>query len=225
MRIRTATLEMHDPGEEHRRREGRHLVLREIADDGGQHVALLQRQGRLADQLQRHEDEADAEQHAAEFAGLVASALQVKQPAGRKQERRQPAQVERKNTNHQRRAEIRSQQDGKAGVQGKIAARRKTGGEHCHGGRALQQDCKDRAARGGVNASLPSPCKHTLQRRAIGVLDAAADEMHRVEQQYGRAGEMQREGNESHFQSLRKPIRRPSLFPLHKSNRSFLSFD
>ena len=83
---------MEQPGHDGGEQEGGDRVARQIVDDDRQDLALAQRLGGFADQAQRQDEQADADQDAAELQQVAARGRHEQRGAGDEADRHQQLQ-------------------------------------------------------------------------------------------------------------------------------------
>ena len=108
-------------------------------------------------------------------------------------DRNQPAKIEGQDAHDQRRAEIGAKQQRQSHRHGEQAAGNEAAGDHRHRGRALQHHRHRRSACYSVQRAAFCLAEQPAQQPRIGALHPGAHHVHGIEQQQGRACEMQQE--------------------------------
>ena len=171
--------------------------LGKIVHDHRQDLAFAQRLGRLADQPQRQDEQADADQDAAELQEDAALGRHEEHRAGDQAERHQQAEIEAEQLDDQRRTDIGAEHREQAGRAADDARAGERADDERDGGGALQRNGQRRPAPPQAADSSGS-CAACAQHVAIGALDAGAHLPRREQKQRDRAGKVQKDEGAAH---------------------------
>ena len=209
---------MEQPGHERGKQEGGDRIAGQVVDDDRQDLAFAQRLGRFADQSQRQDEQADADQDAAELQQVAPLGGHEQRRAGDQADRHQQLEVEAEQLDDQRRADI--------------------GAEHGKQARRCRRRCPTRRRSRRCSATAVALCRqmasaapapHRQQRIAqdgaqpvaqhvaIGALDAGAHHARGEQQQRDRAGKMQEDDASRSHATLPPRIRLRDNFSRRRS--------
>ncbi|KHL68200.1 hypothetical protein SF06_28530 [Pseudomonas flexibilis] len=157
------------------------------------------------DQLQRQQDQPDADLYAAELADACLPARQEQHHADQDQQRRQPVQVKGQHAGHQRGADVGAEHDGQRRAEGHQPFGDKRGGQQGGGVAALHQRGDHDAGTERQRQVAGAAVEGFAQLRAVHAQDAGAHDM-RAPHQEGHGGQQVEQGQHDQA-SQKKPDR------------------
>ncbi len=186
------------PGHHRRDDEGGDRIAGEVADDDGQELAVAQRVRGFADQAQRQDQQADADEDAAKLQPFAVAGGHEQHRAGDQADGDKQAQIEAQQLDDDRGAEIRAECRQQAGRAADDA--RANEGPNQQGDRrgALQGNGKRRARADGHHRVAQDAAQFLAQEIAIGALDASAHHARGEQKQRHRARQIEQDDRTAH---------------------------